>query len=153
MAITTPKPGKDDWGLSPEELHAAESASAVVRKFMPVIKNEQDYDASVAMLDKLMTETGGDVNHPLFPYQHILGKAIHDYEQHHFPMADADPIDVLKYLMEEHGLSQSQLPEIGNQAKVSEVLSGARKLNARHIQALSQRFNVSPAVFFKQTQA
>ena len=49
--------------------------------------------------------------------------------------------------MEEHGLTQSDLAEIGSQGVVSEILSGKRELNVRQIRALAERFHVSPAVF------
>ena len=49
--------------------------------------------------------------------------------------------------MEEHELTQSDLPEVGSQGVVSEILSGKRKLNIRQIHALSERFGVSPSVF------
>jgi HTH-type transcriptional regulator/antitoxin HigA len=49
--------------------------------------------------------------------------------------------------MEEHDLRQSDLPEIGSQGVVSEILSGKRELNVRQIKELAQRFQVSPAVF------
>jgi transcriptional regulator with XRE-family HTH domain len=49
--------------------------------------------------------------------------------------------------MEEHNLKQSDLPEVGSQGVVSEILSGKRKLNICKIKALSERFGVSPAVF------
>jgi antitoxin component HigA of HigAB toxin-antitoxin module len=57
-------------------------------------------------------------------------------------------IDALIYLMEEHSLSQSDLPEIGSQGVVSEILNGKRKLNVRQIQLLAERFQVSTATFF-----
>ncbi len=47
----------------------------------------------------------------------------------------------------EHHLTQSNLPEIGSQGVVSEILSGQRELNVRQIRALASRFHVSPAVF------
>jgi HTH-type transcriptional regulator/antitoxin HigA len=49
--------------------------------------------------------------------------------------------------MEEHGLKQSDLPEIGSQGVVSEIPSGKRQLNVRQLKLLSERFKVSPAVF------
>jgi HTH-type transcriptional regulator/antitoxin HigA len=54
---------------------------------------------------------------------------------------------VLRFLMEEHGLTQSDLPEIGSQGAVSDILRGKRELNVRQIRALPMRFQVSPAVF------
>jgi HTH-type transcriptional regulator/antitoxin HigA len=56
-------------------------------------------------------------------------------------------LDVLKALMDEHGLSQRDLPEIGSQGVVSEILRGKRTLNVRQVAALAKRFAVSPAVF------
>jgi HTH-type transcriptional regulator/antitoxin HigA len=49
--------------------------------------------------------------------------------------------------MEEHDLRQSDLPEIGSQGVISEMLSGKRQFNVRQIKLLSKRFKVSPAVF------
>jgi HTH-type transcriptional regulator/antitoxin HigA len=49
--------------------------------------------------------------------------------------------------MEEHGLTQSNLPEIGSQGVVSEILNNKRELNVRQIRALAERFKVSAAVF------
>ena len=54
--------------------------------------------------------------------------------------------DLLRFFMEEHNLSQSDLPEVGSQGVVSEILGG-RELNVRQIRALSKRFGVSPSVF------
>ncbi|MEK7734183.1 MAG: transcriptional regulator, partial [Pseudomonadota bacterium] len=53
---------------------------------------------------------------------------------------------VLKFLMQQHDLLQTDLPEIGSQGVVSEVLAGKRELNARQIKRLAMRFGVSPAV-------
>ena len=54
---------------------------------------------------------------------------------------------MLRFFMEEHNLRQSELPEIGSQGVVSEILRGKRELNVRQIRALSERFGVSPSVF------
>jgi HTH-type transcriptional regulator/antitoxin HigA len=52
--------------------------------------------------------------------------------------------------MEEHGLKQSDLPEVGNQGVVSQILAGARELNVSQIIALAKRFKVSAGVFFER---
>ncbi len=57
------------------------------------------------------------------------------------------PRELLRFLMEQHGLTQSDLPEVGNQSVVSQVLSGKRQLTARHIALLSSRFGVSADAF------
>jgi HTH-type transcriptional regulator / antitoxin HigA len=71
------------------------------------------------------------------------------YESHRFPVPDAEPIDVLRFLLESNNLSQRDIaPEFGSEATVSLVLAGKRHLNRDHIARLSRKFGVSPAVFF-----
>jgi HTH-type transcriptional regulator/antitoxin HigA len=76
-----------------------------------------------------------------------LGALIEAYEEQHVPLPARSGADMLQSFMEEHGLSQSELPEIGSQGVVSEVLNGKRELNIRQVRALAKRFHVSPAVF------
>ncbi|PIW64064.1 MAG: transcriptional regulator, partial [Candidatus Omnitrophica bacterium CG12_big_fil_rev_8_21_14_0_65_50_5] len=80
-------------------------------------------------------------------YLEALGVMIENYESEHFPVSGASGIDALKYLMDEHGLKQDDLSEIGSQGVVSEILHGRRTLNTRQIRDLAKRFGVSPAVF------
>ncbi|EQA34999.1 DNA-binding helix-turn-helix protein [Leptospira inadai serovar Lyme str. 10] len=49
--------------------------------------------------------------------------------------------------MEENGLTQKDMAELGSQGVVSEILNGKRELNIRQIKALGKKFKVSPAVF------
>ena len=65
----------------------------------------------------------------------------------YYPMPKLEGADALRFLLEEHDLTQSDLPEVGSQGVVSEILGGKRTLNVRQIRALSERFGVSPAVF------
>ncbi len=111
------------------------------------IKTEQDYQRAVALLDRLLDEVGENERHPLFGFLEVLGTLIESYESDHVAMKGASGEDVLRSLMEEHGLTQSDLPDVGSQGVVSEILHGRRKLNTRQIKALSKRFGVSPAVF------
>lgn len=112
------------------------------------IKTEQDYKRAVALLDRLLDEVGENEHHPLFGFLEVLGTLVESYESDHVEIKGATGKDVLKFLMEERGLTQSDLPEIGSQGVVSEILHGRRELNARQIKVLSERFGVSPAVFF-----
>ena len=111
------------------------------------IQNEEDYIKSVEQLNCLIDAIGTDDQHPLYSLLDTLGILIEVYEEKHIAIPDVSGIEVLKYFMEEHSLTQSDFPEIGSQGVVSELLSGKRELNLRQIQALSQRFHVSPAVF------
>jgi HTH-type transcriptional regulator / antitoxin HigA len=116
------------------------------------ISNEQEYDAAVARLNALLDEVGDDESHPLYGLLDTLGILIEAYDNKHYPLPDCNGIDALIYLMEEHSLSQSDLPEIGSQGVVSEILNGKRKLNVRQIQALAKRFKVSPATFLTEVK-
>jgi HTH-type transcriptional regulator / antitoxin HigA len=83
----------------------------------------------------------------------LLTLLIERYEAEHYPVPDADPVGVLRFLLEQNGLSQRDIAaELGSESTVSLVLSGKRRLNRDHIARLSQRFHVSPSVFFGGTQ-
>jgi HTH-type transcriptional regulator/antitoxin HigA len=79
----------------------------------------------------------------------LISLLIDHYETEHYPMPEAEPADVLRFLLEQNGLSQRDIaPELGCESTVSLVLSGKRQLNRDYIARLSRRFHVSPAVFF-----
>jgi HTH-type transcriptional regulator/antitoxin HigA len=112
------------------------------------IHNEHEYDLAVERLNYLLDEVGANEEHPLYELLDTLGIIIHNYEEQHYPILDCSGAEVLQFLMEEHGLTQSDLPEVGSQGVISEILRGRRELNVRQIRGLASRFGVSPAVFF-----
>jgi len=111
------------------------------------IRNERQYDSAVKRLNSLLDEIGANERHPLYGLLDTLGTLLHAYEEKHQPMSESSGVDMLRFFMEEHGLAQSDLPELGSQNVVSEILSGKRELNIRQVRALAKRFRVSPAVF------
>jgi len=111
------------------------------------IRNERDYDAAIAQMNALLDEIGTDERHPLYGLLDTLATLVHDYEERHHALPNVTGVDMLRFLMDEHGLAQRDLREIGSQGVISEILSGKRKLNVRQIRALAERFHVSPAVF------
>lgn len=111
------------------------------------IRNEREYDLAVKRLNSLLDEVGANERHPLYSLLDTLGTLMHVYEEEHHPLPKSKGAEGLRFLMEEHALKQSDLPEIGSQGVVSEVLSGKRELNVRQIRDLVKRFHVSPAVF------
>lgn len=79
----------------------------------------------------------------------LLILVIKDYESKQFPVEAASPREVLLHLMEANDLRQKDLASLlGGESIVSLVLAGRRELNKHQIEKLSQRFHVSPAVFF-----
>ena len=111
------------------------------------IRNEREYNAAVKRLNELSDEIGDNEKHPLYELLDTLGTLIEIYEEEHYPIPDATGAEVLRFLMEEHGLTQSDLPEVGSQGVISEILNGKRELNVRQIQILAKKFKVSSAVF------
>jgi HTH-type transcriptional regulator / antitoxin HigA len=111
------------------------------------IRDELDYAAAVERLDSLLAEIGDDEQHPLYGLLDTLGTLMHAYEEEHVPIPEASGPEVLEYLMEEHGLSPQDLPELGGARGVLAVLARERELHVGEIRALAERFRVSPAVF------
>ena len=111
------------------------------------IQNEQDYDLAVERLNSLIDEVGTDEHHPLYSLLDTLGTLVRAWEEQHHPMPNSGGRELLQFLMEEHHLTQSDLPDVGSQGVISEILAGKRELNVRQIRALSERFGVSPSVF------
>lgn len=113
-----------------------------------VIRNEREYKRMVALLDKVIDEGGADEDHPLAGLADVLGELVERYEESRVRVPQAEPREVLDYLMKENGLRQSDLAdELGSQGVVSEILAGKRAINARQAKALAERFGVSPAAF------
>jgi len=112
-------------------------------------QNDEEYKEMVDILFKLARKVGENKDHPLFPAMELLTLSIEHYDNEHFQIAEADGVSILKYFMEEFDLKQKDLQkELGTQGVVSEILHGKRKLNRNQIEKLSERFLVSPAVFF-----
>ena len=119
----------------------------VVSKVLSTFETEQQYNKAVGWLDALIDEAGENEAPLIESLIDTLGTLVKDYEDRNIPEPDADPIDCLKFLMKEHNLKPSDLPEMGSQEVVSDMLSGKKPLTVNQIKALSKRFNVSPAVF------
>jgi HTH-type transcriptional regulator/antitoxin HigA len=112
------------------------------------IRSERGYKAAVRTMDELLDAGGADESHVLADLVALMGEFIDEYEKRkRHVLPDASGVDALRFLMQQHELRQSDLPEIGSQGVVSEVLNGKRDLNARQIRALAQRFGVGPSAF------
>lgn len=120
---------------------------ADIQPIFSVPHNEKSYNKIVSLLDSLIDEIGNNEKHLLASLMETIGSLIETYESQYVNQMKSDPVDILKYLITEHGLKQSDLSDIGSQGVVSEILSGKRQLNIRQIKTLSKRFSVSPAVF------
>ncbi|MBN8921513.1 MAG: transcriptional regulator [Rhodanobacter sp. 68-29] len=119
--------------------------------FIGRIANEDDYAQALALMDELVEDY--EANRPLIE---ILARSIEAWEnesgeftEFNARVAKLGGVDVLRLLMEQHGLGVADLPEIGSKSLVSKILNGrGRNLTRDHIVALSKRFSLSPALFF-----
>jgi len=114
------------------------------------IRNEREYDRAVRRLNTLLDEVGTYDRHSLYGLLDTLGTLIHAYEEEHFKEPDAAGPEVLRFFMEEHGVRESELPEIGSQRTVAEVLNGERELTAKQIRELASRFHVARGVHLRR---
>lgn len=109
-------------------------------------KNTEEYDQLVADLDAVLDAGGANENHPLASLADRMGDLIAQYDDLHYT-PKSNGIDALKFLMQEHGLGQSDFSDIASQGVMSEILRGKRELNIRQIRKLAERFHVAEQVF------
>jgi HTH-type transcriptional regulator / antitoxin HigA len=111
------------------------------------ITSERQHEEYLSVLDKLASKENPTSEEE--KYAQVLMTLIEAYEEEHDRIPDASPVEVLRALMEANNLRQKDLaPIFGSESIVSEVLHKKRELNKSHIEKLSKRFHVSPAVFF-----
>ena len=114
------------------------------------ITSERQHREYLSVLDKLASKENPTDEEE--KYAEVLMALIEAYEEEHHSIPDASPVDVLRTLMDANDLRQKDLASIfGSESIVSEVLHRKRGLNKAHIEKLSKRFNISPAVFFSRT--
>lgn len=110
-------------------------------------RNAKDYAQLVEALDAAIDAGGADEKHPLARLVDYLGDLVAEYEAKDKMPAAATGAEALRYLMQRDSLRQIDLPELGSQGVVSELLSGLREFNARQAKALAERFGVSATLF------
>ena len=129
-------------------LTASPEYRALLKKFPPkVIRTEKENEAYTELLYEL--DQRGNLTAAEKELARLLTLLIEDFEVRSYPLPRAKPLDVLQFLMDQHGLLQKDLVDVfSTPSIVSEVLSGKRDLNKDHIKRLSRRFKVSPELFF-----
>lgn len=111
------------------------------------ITSERQHEEYLSVLDKLAAKENPTDEEE--KYAEVLLTLVEAYEEEHHAIPDASPVEVLRTLIEANGLRQKDLSSIfGSESIVSEVLHKRRALNKSHIEKLSKRFRVSPAIFF-----
>tara|TARA_Y100000817_G_C16820700_1_gene528716 strand:+ start:82 stop:462 length:381 start_codon:yes stop_codon:yes gene_type:complete len=111
------------------------------------IRTEEEYKSALKELSEIFDAPKGT---SAFDKAEILEILIEKYEDEHYPIEAPDPIEAIKYLMEEEGLNQSDLGEIiGDKSKASLILNRKRKLSLSMIRKLQERFNLPAEVLIQ----
>lgn len=104
------------------------------------IKTEADYRATLAEIEQLMTAAAGT---PEGDRLDVLVTLVEAYERRHYPMDFPDPVEAIKFRMEQQGLTVEDLvPVIGRKNRVYEILARKRPLTLRMIEGLHEQFAI-----------
>lgn len=124
----------------------ANPAKMIERGAPRLIHNDEELEAYTSALFRLTA-----LDHPSPAESEaidLLTLLIERYEQTHYPIPAADPISLLRFLIEQQGLTQRDLiPEFGSESAVSMFLSGTRKLTLDQVRRLSARFKLPADLF------
>lgn len=129
--------------MSVTELLAPWAAINAALGLSAPIRDAAHYAELLAFVDECFERFGSDEAHPVFALAGLVSERVREYESrvHPWPQSST-PASRLAFLMQQHDLRQSDLPEIGAQSVVSDVLAGKRTLNLRQTKALARRFSV-----------
>ena len=113
-----------------------------------LIKTAAEYRIALARVDELMDARRGT---PKGDELELISMLIQVYEDKVFPIDKPDPVEAIRFRMEQQGLRPGDLvPLIGSRSKVSEVLSGRRTLSLKMIRALAEGLGISADVLVRQ---
>jgi HTH-type transcriptional regulator/antitoxin HigA len=115
-----------------------------------VIKSEDEYRAALAQFEKMLTVPEGERS---YDDMELLSVLIEQYENLYHHIDPPDPVEAIKFRMEQAGLTQKDLiPYIGPRSKVSEVLSGKRELTLAMIRSLNKHLGIPAEVLIQEAQ-
>jgi HTH-type transcriptional regulator/antitoxin HigA len=99
-----------------------------------LIKTEQDYNEAIQRIESLW---GAKKNSPEGDELDLLCTIVEAYEMKHFPILPPDPIDAIKFRMEQMNMTKTDMAKyLGSQSRVSEILSGKRQLTLKMVKSL-----------------
>ena len=119
-------------------------------KELKPIRTEADYEAALAEIERLWVSPA---RAPEGDRLDILATLVDAYENEHYPMDPPDPIEAIKFRIEQQGLTRKDLEGIlGTRTRVAEVLNGRRGLSINMIRRLHEKLGISAEVLIRPTQ-
>lgn len=136
-------------------LKAAPGAQAILRAWLPFkeivgvtsVRTKNDYAQACATIDALLDAVGDNEDHPLAEVLNYLADQVKAYEDETFKIPAAAPNEVLRFLMEQHGLKQEDLGDCAPQSRISDILGGKRSISKEIAKRLAHRFHVHADLF------
>jgi HTH-type transcriptional regulator/antitoxin HigA len=136
-------------------LKTVPAPQAILRAWMPfkqligvtAVRHEEDYAQARATIDVLLDEVGDDESHPLAEVLDYLADQVKAYEDENFQIPEAEPREVLRFLMEQHGLKQEDLADCAPQGRISDILNSKRSISKEIAKRLAHRFHVRADLF------
>ena len=114
-----------------------------------VLKTDRDYKAALAHVEVLLEQSAPDEAE-----LELWALLVDKYEEAHFPIATPDPIEAIRFRMEQAGLAPVDLePYLQSKSKVSEVMNRKRPLSISMIRALHRGLQIPAEVLVQETQA
>ena len=114
------------------------------------IRSEDDYQTALAEVERLCGAKSGT---PDGDRLDILATLIDVYESEHDPMDPPDPVEAIKFRMEQQGLSRKELePLIGTRTRVADVLNRKRSLSIAMIRRLHERLGISAETLIRPSR-
>ena len=111
------------------------------------IKTEKDYNQALKRLETIFDAKKGSAEGDELE---VLGILVSQYENEHFPIGLPDPIEAIKFRMEQMGYNQTDLANIvGLKSRASEILNKKRKLSLEMIRQLHDRLNIPTDVLIQ----
>ena len=116
-------------------------------KDLKPLHGEKDYERALVEVERLWGAKSGTSNGDRLD---ILATLIDAYEAEHFPMDPPDPIEAIKFRMEQQGLTRKDLENVfGTRTRVSEVLNRKRGLSINMIRQLHDKLGISADVLIR----
>jgi HTH-type transcriptional regulator/antitoxin HigA len=111
----------------------------MTREIKP-IRNDEDHAAALAAIESLWRAAPGTPEHDRLE---VLAMLVDDYESRRWPIEPADPVDLIRYVVEQRGLTRKDLEAaIGSRARVSEILNRRRPLTMKMAWRLHEAFGI-----------
>ena len=112
-----------------------------------IIKNEEQYKTYLNRMNEIfhaeeVTPEGEELD--------LLALVLEKYEDEHYPIDSPDPIEAIRFIMEQMGLDDNDLDKILNsRSRASEILNKKRKLSIAHIRKLTEHLKIPADVLIK----